>query len=91
MAVHEQEKPKLEGKTRTVHVLQSFGEAVLVEDAIDEADIPFAIQTTEDPAFDGVFAAQKGFGRVLVLEADKARAQQVIETCLKEARCKRTE
>ncbi|MBM4048091.1 MAG: hypothetical protein FJ279_23565 [Planctomycetes bacterium] len=91
MAASEQEKPKLEGKTCTVHTLQSFGEQVLVEDALDEADIPFAIQTTEDLAFDGAFTAQKGFGRVLVLETDKARARQVIESCLKEARCKRPE
>ena len=48
----------------TIATLENVVEAQLLEELLTERHIPHGIQSFQDPAFDGVFQLQKGWGCV---------------------------
>jgi hypothetical protein len=81
-----QRKPEDKARPVCAYTLRNFAEEVLVTEALDAAGIEYTVESTDSYAFDGLFAAEKGgVGRVLVLEDDKARAEELIQQCLREA------
>ena len=68
-----------EERTYVVHEVDSALEGQIFEDLLQEAGIPALVAPTRDAAFDGYEAAQKGWGRVVVLAEDKEEAERIIE------------
>jgi hypothetical protein len=52
------------GNYKKIVVLNNAFEAKLVENLLKERDIPHRIRSYHDSAYDGLFQAQKGWGRV---------------------------
>lgn len=48
----------------TIATLENVVEAQLLEEVLNERNIPHAIRSFQDPVFDGVFQLQQGWGCV---------------------------
>lgn len=68
-----------------VYTLRNQVESSLIEAALKEAGIKFIIRDFTDSAYDGIFIAQKGYGQVLVEEADQKPAAEIIAAVLQES------
>ena len=66
-----------------VWVADTMVEAQIAEAALQKSGIPCIMDgfTTLDP-YDGMWAAQRGWGRIIVREGDVRRARQLIEEAL---------
>ena len=77
-----------EEKTVVIHDVESELEGQIFEDLLQEAGIPAMVSTTRDAAFDGMEAAGKGWGKVIVLVEDREAALRIIEEYLASLRKK---
>jgi hypothetical protein len=75
-----------DGDSCVVYTANSELEAEIIEDALREESIPVMIVSNEDGALDGVFRQQRGWGQVVVLEKDRARAEAIIADLEEELR-----
>lgn len=71
------ERDKVRKLTR-VCVLESRFEADLMRNALDKEDITFVIKEFRDTAYDGLYIPQRGWGAVLVFDAQALRAEKII-------------
>lgn len=59
-------------------VMENRFEGDRVSQALNEAGIPYMIKSFIDTAYDGLYVPQKGWGRVMVPEEYRERAERVI-------------
>lgn len=62
--------------TEKIVVLENEFEAGLMEDILNERDIPFVIQSYVDGPYDGIWKSQKGWGHI---EADPEYKEEILE------------
>lgn len=70
-------------ETIVVWNLADVIEASIVEDALQQADVPAVIDSFHDSAYDGVYTFQKGWGRVRVPKSHANKAVAIIKEALK--------
>ena len=63
------------GESRKLIVFDNRIQANLLESILQEKDIPFMITSYHDPAYDGIWQEQKGWGH---LEAPKEYHQEIL-------------
>lgn len=68
---------------REVFKVNNRFEADVIEEALQEEEIPYRLQTSEETTLESVFHLQHGFGIFLVPEEELARAKEVIDAVLK--------
>jgi len=69
---------ELTGRTRIVCTLDDVLEASAVSQILDAEGVSYMIRTFEDTAYDGLFTQTKGWGQVIVMEADADRARDLL-------------
>ena len=75
---YEDEQLITEGDSCVVHTASTELEAQIIEDALRDEGIPVMVLPNVDSALDGVFTQTHGWGRILVLERDRARAEEIV-------------
>lgn len=73
----------------SVHVLTNRFEADLLQDALEREEIPFFIRSFEETPYNGLFVSQRGWGKIMVPENFRNRAQELIATLLDDVKSKR--
>lgn len=63
----------------SVMIARNAFEADRLKVALEEEGIPVLIRTFLDTAYDGIYVAQKGWGRVEVPITERARAERIVE------------
>jgi predicted amidophosphoribosyltransferase len=63
----------------SVMIARNAFEADRLKVALEEEGIPVLIRTFLDTAYDGIYVAQKGWGRVEVPITEKERAERIVE------------
>ena len=66
-----------------VHTVENRFEADQITHALEREGIVFWVKSYMDTAYDGIFAAGKGWGAVWVEEAREAEARRIIDEVLK--------
>jgi len=69
----------LPSRMKKVAVVENRFEADLISEALRKEGIPCMVRSYQDTAYDGIFVLQKGWGAILVPEADEEKASQIIE------------
>ena len=75
-------KMSKEEKTCVVHEVETELEGQIFEDLLQEAGIPAMVSSTRDAAFDGMEAAGRGAGKVIVLIEDREASLKIIDEYL---------
>lgn len=73
----------------SVHTVTDRFEADLLMDALEKEGIHAILRTFEETPYDGLFVAQRGWGRILVAEQDAGAASQAILPLVEDLRTKR--
>ena len=66
------------GRFRVAAELQDQFELEMVESACSAEDIPHVTRTVRETAWSFLFAPQKGFGVLIVRDADAARVKEIL-------------
>jgi hypothetical protein len=61
-----------------VGVIENRFEGDRLSQALEEAEIPYLIKSFLDTAYDGLYVPQKGWGRVMVPEEHREKAEKVL-------------
>lgn len=59
-------------------VIENRFEGDRMSQALEEAGIPYLVKSFLDTAYDGIYVFQKGWGRVMVPEDYREKAERVI-------------
>lgn len=73
----------------SVHTVADRFEADLLMDALAKEEVHAILRTFEETPYDGLFVAQRGWGRILVSERDADAARQVIVPLVEDLKSKR--
>ncbi len=59
-------------------IIESRFEGDRVSQALEEAGVPYMVQSFLDTAYDGLYLPQKGWGRVMVPEEFCEKAEEIV-------------
>lgn len=72
-----------------VHTVTDRFEADLLMDALEKENIHAILRTFEETPYDGLFVAQRGWGRILVAESDVDNARELIHALVEDLQSKK--